>query len=143
MTTKSKLQARLADASKSGVFRAPTDQGVLDAMAGADFDFVPIRIGKGKDAILASVAGALGFPDWFGGNWDALEDSLTDLTWRDDKPRVFLFPDAPPGDDLGILIDVLSSAAQYWKERDRAFFAVFVDPRDKLVLPPLYKEKPG
>ena len=143
MTTKSKLQARLADTSKSGVFRAPTDQAVLDAMAGADFDFVPIRLGKGKDAILSSVASALGFPDWFGGNWDALEDSLTDLSWRDDKPRVFLFSDASTGDDLGILIDVLSSAAEYWKERDRAFFAVFVDPRDKLVLPPLYKEKAG
>ena len=143
MTTKSKLQARLADTSKSGVFRAPTDQAVRDAMTGADFDLVPIQLGKGKDAILASVASALGFPEWFGGNWDALEDSLTDLSWREDKPRVLLFFDASAGDDLGILIDVLSSAAEYWKERERAFFAVFVDPRGKLVLPPLYRESAG
>lgn len=143
MTTSNKLHARLTDASKSGVFRAPADLAVLDAVAEGDFDLVAIPLGRRKAAILASIAGGLGFPEWFGGNWDALEDSLTDLSWRADKPRILLLSGAFQDDDTGILIDVLSSAAEFWKERGRAFFAVFVDPQAKLTLPALYKEKAG
>jgi hypothetical protein len=143
MTTSNKLHARLTDASKSGVFRASTDRAVFDATADGDFDLVAIALGRGKDAILASIARELGFPEWFGGNWDALEDSLTDLSWRAQKPRVLLLSGASPGDDTGILVDVLSSAAEFWKERGRAFFAVFVDPQERLKLPALYKEKAG
>jgi hypothetical protein len=144
MTTRSnKLNERLTDALKSGVFRAPNKRAVLDAAAGGDFDLVAISLGKGKDAMLSSMAKALGFPEWFGGNWDALEDSLTDLSWRPDKPRVLLFSDATAGDELGVLIDILSSAAEFWKERGRAFFAVFADPESRLPLPRLYKERAG
>lgn len=32
-----------------------------------------------KDAFLDSIAQKLDFPDWFGRNWDALEEYLTDL----------------------------------------------------------------
>ena len=34
-----------------------------------------------KAALLARFAAALHFPDWFGHNWDALSDCLTDLSW--------------------------------------------------------------
>jgi hypothetical protein len=144
MTTSSnKLNERLTDASKSGVFRAPTGQAVLDAAAKGDFDLVAIGLGTGKEAMIASVAKALGFPEWFGGNWDALEDSLTDLSWRMDRPRVLLLSGAKAGQELGVLIDILSLAAEFWKERGRAFFAVFADPESRLTLPLLYKEKAG
>ncbi|MDX3259422.1 barstar family protein [Streptomyces sp. NPDC093228] len=33
-----------------------------------------------KAAFMERIAGALGLPDWFGRNWDALADSLTDRT---------------------------------------------------------------
>lgn len=39
------------------------------------------RRARGKDAFLALCAEVFGFPDWFGGNWDALEDCLADLSW--------------------------------------------------------------
>src|SRR5262249_21756865 len=35
----------------------------------------------GKASFLAACAGAMRFPSWFGGNWDALADCLTDLSW--------------------------------------------------------------
>jgi hypothetical protein len=44
------------------------------------------------------------------------------------------------GDDLGVLIDVLRSSAEFWSGRGRPFFAVLVDPDKKLALPPLYRE---
>ena len=33
-----------------------------------------------KATLLARLAAALQFPDWFGHNWDALSDCLTDLS---------------------------------------------------------------
>ena len=76
------------------------------------------------------VARALEFPQWFGGNWDALEDCLTDLSWSDAAgPRP---ADRGRGGDAGatsggICVDILASAADWWAERRRPFFAVFVD----------------
>jgi hypothetical protein len=35
-----------------------------------------------KAGLLARTADALEFPAWFGHNWDALADCLTDLAWR-------------------------------------------------------------
>ena len=40
-------------------------------------------------------------------------------------------------DELGILMDVLGSAAQFWEEQGESFVAVFVDPRRELDLPAL------
>ena len=35
----------------------------------------------GKEELLDALAAALEFPDYFGGNWDALEEVLRDLGW--------------------------------------------------------------
>jgi Tol biopolymer transport system component len=99
-----------------------------------------VRIEASAGALFDAVARALNFPDWFGANWDALEDCLSDLSWREGDGQVLLFLQAPTGEALGTLIDVLSSAAQYWAGRRRPFFAVFIDPQRKLALPDLYRE---
>ena len=52
----------------------------------------------------------LRFPDWFGENWDALEDCLSDLSWREAAGHVLVFDNAKAGDDFGVLVDVLRSA---------------------------------
>lgn len=36
-----------------------------------------------KTSLLAQAARAFSFPGWFGHNWDALADSLGDLSWLD------------------------------------------------------------
>jgi hypothetical protein len=141
LTIVSKLLERLGDPAKSGVYRVAHDRDLRNALSADTHDVAALSLGAGKDAMLASIAGALEFPDWFGANWDALEDCLTDLSWRPDKPRVFLFLHAVKGDDLGILLDILTSAAEFWRERGRGFFAVFIDPAGGLGLPALYREK--
>jgi hypothetical protein len=137
----SKLLERLSDPAKSGVYRTSHERDILDALSAGGHDVAHVMLASGKEAMLASIAHSLGFPDWFGGNWDALEDCLTDLSWRGDGARVFLFTHPKAGDDLGILFDVLAAAADFWKERGRGFFAIFVDPGGSLDLPDLYREK--
>lgn len=139
----SKLRERLSDPARSGVYRASRDRDIRDALPAEGYDVAAATLGADKEAMLAALGRSLEFPDWFGGNWDALEDCLTDLSWRGDAARVLLLSGAVAGDDLGILIDVLSSAAEFWRGRGRAFFAVFIDPAGTLELPVLYKEKAG
>ena len=140
-----KLLQRLSDPVRSGVYRAAHDRDIRAALSGAGHDLASVALVPGKDAMLAGIAAALAFPHWFGENWDALEDCLADLAWRKGEGHVVLFSGAGSGaiaaDDLGILIDVLGAAADFWRGRGRPFFAVFVDPDALLALPSLYKEK--
>lgn len=132
-----KLGQRLSDASRSGVFRASAGQAIADAVRESGLDIARI---DARHEVLAAVAKSLGFPAWFGGNWDALEDCLGDLSWRPASGHVLVFESFPRGDELGVLIDVLRSSAQFWAGRSRPFFAVFIDPRRELALPDLYRE---
>ena len=45
-----------------------------------------------KSELLDAVADALGFPAWTGRNWDALADSLTDLSWLPPGAHVLVWP---------------------------------------------------
>lgn len=134
----SKLLARLRDPARSGVYRASAARAIEEATRASGLDVALIDAAAGD--LFAAMARALRFPDWFGANWDALEDCLSDLSWREGDGYVLVLQRAPTGEALGTLIDVLRSAAQYWAERGRPFFAVFIDPERKLPLPDLYRE---
>ena len=139
----SKLRARLSDASRSGVYRVLRTEAIEDAVRGSRLNYgrVDLSGARGKDAMLERIAGALAFPDWFGGNWDALEDCLIDLSWRAAEGHVLVFTGAEPGDETGVLIDVLASSAEFWAARGRPFFAAFVDPQGALPLAELHRDK--
>jgi hypothetical protein len=134
------LSQRLLDASRSGVYRAPRADDIVRAAAGSDLSLVKIKF-QAKDKLLRGIAAALEFPDWFGENWDALEDCLSDLSWRKAAGHVLLFERAKVGDDFGVLLDVLRSVAEYWATRSTPFFAVFIDPAGVLPLPQLCAPK--
>jgi Barstar (barnase inhibitor) len=139
----SKLLQRLSDAAKSGVYRISRTDEILDAVRGSDIALARIDLAAaaGKDARLARIAQALAFPEWFGGNWDALEDCLSDLSWSKAAGHALLFEGAAAltADERGILIDILASAAASWAERKRPFFAVFLDGPP--ALPALYNDR--
>jgi RNAse (barnase) inhibitor barstar len=135
----SKLLQRLQDPSRSGVYRAPNRDAIADALRGSKLVLASIPF-DGKEKLLTNIAAALNFPDWFGRNWDALEDCLTDLSWREAPGYVLLFEQPRAGDDLGVLTDVLRSSAEFWAGRGKPFFAVFIDPKRALALPELYRE---
>jgi hypothetical protein len=139
----SKLLQRLSDSSKSGVYRTSRADEILDATRGSALKIAHIGL-KGvseKEALMQHIAQALEFPRWFGGNWDALEDCLTDLSWSKAGGHVLLIEGAEglPADERGILVDILASAAAWWVERQHPFFAVFLNGAP--TLPELYKSR--
>ena len=136
-----KLLERLRDPEASGVYRASRADEIADAVRGSKLNFARIRI-TGKTSSMRDIAAALGFPAWFGENWDALEDCLTDLSWCAAEGHVLVFEgfEVMSGDDVGILIDVLITAAEFWPGQSKPFFAVFVDPQRRLQLANLFRE---
>jgi hypothetical protein len=139
----SKLLQRLSDPAKSGVYKTSRIDEILAATRGSGLRVVRIGLAgaKDRDAVLARVAAALEFPKWFGGNWDALEDSLSDLSWIETGGHVLLIEgtgDVPPT-ERGTLVDILASAASSWAGRKRPFFAVLLDGEPSL--PDLYNDK--
>lgn len=132
----SKLLERLQDPVRSGVYRVTRSDAIDEVMRSA----AQIDLKDGN--ALRAIAQALRFPDWFGGNWDALEDCLGDLSWRPGNGHVLIFRNwqALSSDDLGVLIDVLRSSAEYWSGRGKPFFAVLLDPQARLTLPALHRE---
>ena len=141
----SKLLQRLQDPARSGVYRATRADAIADAVRGSKLSLARISL-QGiaeKPALLRSIGSALGFPDWYGENWDALEDCLTDLSWRQGQGHVLVFEGFQflPADDVGVLIDVLASAAEFWAGQGKPFFAVFFDPERVVMLADLFREE--
>jgi RNAse (barnase) inhibitor barstar len=69
--------------------------------------------------LFAEFARALSFPDYFGHNWDALEECLADLEWLPAKGYVLLLNDAEQilrqeEDEYATLLEVLSDAGEAW-----------------------------
>ncbi len=131
-----KLLQRLKDPVRSGVYRAARADEIVEATRGSDLRVVRIA-GSDKTSLLENTAKALAFPEWFGQNWDALEDCLTDLSWNPAAGYVLIFENARSDD---VMTDILASAAEFWRGRGKPFFAVLIDPQRKMPLPDLYRE---
>lgn len=138
----SKLLYRLRDPARSGVYRASRADEIRDAAKDSGLLLVTVQAGKDKAELLQGIARALRFPDWFGHNWDALNDCLGDLSWNEASGHVVIFEQ---WEQLGsevrdTLIDILAAVAGNWRGYGEPFFAVFIDPGRKLALPDLFRE---
>ncbi|QFZ17275.1 barstar family protein [Saccharothrix syringae] len=60
---------------------------------------------------IAAIADALGFPDWFGHNLDALHDSLTDLSWLPEGEHVLVWEGGVPEVEA-VLADAAARTAE-------------------------------
>jgi hypothetical protein len=81
-----------------------------------------------KEAILSCLANALDMPDYFGANWDALDECLRDLSWIKDRLIVIKHDGVPrlPADVLRVYLDVLARAVQSWRdESDHELVVMF------------------
>lgn len=96
-----------------------------------------------KKSLLVAFSKVLGLPGYFSGNWDALADCLRDFSWRDGNDAGYVlhlssvgkFSKASP-QDFATLLDVLTTASDFWKQRGTPF-VVLVDGVSELPILPL------
>ncbi|WP_329130073.1 barstar family protein [Streptomyces sp. NBC_01476] len=76
----------------------------------------------------------LRLPDWFGRNWDALADCLTDLSWWPAEPggrelRVRNWQDcaASMPREWRIIKEILRDAEVFWRHTDAELFIILED----------------
>lgn len=79
-----------------------------------------------KSELLARIAKALEFPVWFGHNWDALADCLTDLGWRPAAGYMLVIENAAEMQQVqpevfDTALAILADAAAAWKARGATF----------------------
>ena len=86
-----------------------------------------------SEQLLQALYQLLWLPGYFGFNWNALYDCLTDFSWIREK-RVVLeharLPDIPEA-ELKIYLEVLRDAVVDWKEEDAHCFEVVFNGHDR------------
>jgi len=140
------LEERLRDPRKSGVYRTVQVPSALEEAArAAQLRLIAVDASAAatKSQVLGLLGRTLAFPSWFGRNWDALEDCLTDDTWLP-RPGVLIriegyaaYAKADP-DGFVILLDIFKTSAEYWRGEGRSFWVIFSGkPAAGLELPVL------
>ena len=127
----------LIDPGEAGVFVRPADAAALDAAAeraGLTRWTVDLAGVRTKEALLTTLAERLEFPEWFGANWDALNDVLAERAWEQSKGVVLTLErcselaHADP-EAFETALEVLDSVAESCYDEDIPFW-VFVDGVD-------------
>jgi hypothetical protein len=109
----------------------PTDLINNISQQGIQFFYLDGRQIIDKQSFLKKIAEAMKFPDYFGYNWDALDECITDLDWCRadryvliyDQPEVF--SKAEPT-EWKIANDILKSAMEYWRDTDTPLDILFI-----------------
>ncbi|MFG1998247.1 barstar family protein [Spirillospora sp. NPDC048911] len=128
MDAKRALDDLLAGRLEPGVFRwgppASFDWIERAERAGLRVFRLDGHAAKGKESFLRMCAEAFQFPDWFGNNWDALEDCLTDLSWAPGRKGYLVGYEAwaeLAAADQGSFrtaLDVFAEAVESWRDSD-------------------------
>jgi len=126
----------LTDPERAGVFQLASDPREF-AQVAADVGLAVFRIdiahAHGKADFLALVAEALRFPPGFGGNWDALLDSLRDLSWIDAPGWVLILEKskhfcAGHPRDFAEAMNVMAEACTFWQDEGRPLWTLVSGP---------------
>ena len=128
-----RLEQRLCEPRKSAVYRAtelPQELEHAARVGGLRWVAVDASAARTKAQMLGLLGRTLEFPSWFGRNWDALEDCLTDLSWIE-QPGVVIhvtefgaYAKADP-DGFAILLDIFKTSAEYWRGEGKCFWVLF------------------
>jgi hypothetical protein len=82
-----------------------------------------------KKGLLEKISRALDFPSYFGMNWDALNDCLTDMGWKPAAGYVVLlkkftaFAEKCPGEEETAR-EIFVASAEYWKQKGVPFYII-------------------
>lgn len=75
-----------------------------------------------KTSFLNACGKAMSFPAYYGGNWDALDECITDLEWCPAQGYVLLYDQVEhfaggQPEQWSVALDILHEAANYWRDR--------------------------
>lgn len=135
------LRSLLMEPGQAGAYFIDARDTEAMVEAGEALEFAVARIDLrdclDKATLLQRFQKALRFPDWFGDNWDALADSLGDLSWWPAPGYLLLIEQAgawqaQASEDAQTLIDLLNDVAQDWAETGTPFWALLPLPETQL-----------
>ena len=135
--TQNNLQTLLEDAQQAGIFHLPESgrPAVRLAAAAAGFACFEVDLGHADQigSALAQLGYELEFPDWYGRNFDALKDCLTDFSWHEAPGYVLIVSGAETlqAEDPAAfqsLNEVFVAAIQEWREQGYPLW-IFYDLR--------------
>lgn len=81
-----------------------------------------------KQALLSTLATGLNFPDYFGENWDALDECMRDLSWLPTGHVIVKHADVPLVNDVRsarIYLALLADAVRIMSKSDHPITIVF------------------
>ncbi|MEN9489929.1 MAG: hypothetical protein RJA63_378 [Pseudomonadota bacterium] len=125
----------LRDKDRAGIYVADDDtaRAMFQAGPAAGFNVYRIDLSQAHSAQeLHRIFGkALHFPEWHGNNWDALADSLTDMSWNEADGYLLILQRSEvlaknSPDDHETLLQVLADTVAAWREQGLAFWILFV-----------------
>lgn len=133
--TPEEITDTLPRADRAGVFSLPAADVARIAGLAPALDFAVYRVsleGCSEPAeAMVRLQEELQLPAWFGQNWDALADCLTDFSWREAPGYLLIFEHmadfrARGDDDFDTLIQTLSDASASWGSLGVPFWAFLV-----------------
>jgi RNAse (barnase) inhibitor barstar len=118
------------DVKEAGVYMVNCELGDVRAAAREaglalfDVDMTEVH---SKSEFMAALAKAIEAPEWFGKNWDALADALSDLSWQHAPGYVLLLVHCTDQfnllrNDHDVARDILESSVEYWKTQGKPFW---------------------
>lgn len=125
------------DASHGGIFFVTSEdlEPLAEAagMQGLRVCRISLADYTDREALFDRLTQALRLPADFGRNWDALADSMRDLSWLKATGFILLFDRAESmrdtnEEDFDTLLDILEEAVDYWQEANSPFFVFFALP---------------
>ena len=93
-----------------------------------------------KAAFLDTCAGTFALPEWFGRNWDALHDCLTDLSWAPARGYVVLYDGwgmlaRTDSDAWSVAYDVFGAVVESWRDTGTPLSVLLRGPGPDLDVP--------
>lgn len=98
---------------------------------------VSLKDARNVPGFIRALRRDLDFPDWFGGNLDALHDCLTDLSWHPASGYIVTL-DASEAlranpTSFAIFNEVLASVGEAWQQRGIPFRVFYLDDEPATV----------
>lgn len=119
------LHTVLTDPAMAGIYRVPARLSVAAVtrrIASTDVRFALLsgNVITDKATLLRAAAAALAFPPYFGRNWDAFADCLTDLSWLPAPGHAILYDNPAPlirqsPQDWATTMEIFGAAAERWR----------------------------